>query len=522
MNIHSFISAINQLSPEEYLSFSSEGLQGTIDSREGISPEIISQIAQESLNELDNQKGNIRETRRLRVRLLEAIERYSQIHNGISEYIGAILRKEVTQWQQRQFPDVLSNTSTASPPHTHLPAVILSLIANYALSDIGELRSLIEAVTSSPQQELRIWMEISQKQGMTPSAIVGCSDLDALIRLTQENIVNTQIMICQRVAEGNSFLGSIAHLSRLEQTRKMDMWMHEPARQKLTGEKIIELGHCYIYGKGVSQSHIRGAALFQQAVNLGSPEAYPALAQCYRYGYGVPKDLARFFSLLQQGAAQGCDRAICILSKCYIEGIGIDQNVDQGIAILEAAAKRKECVEVQCALGFYYKALFPDRATASVDLFMRSALGGNSEASYYLARCYKLGFGVFQNAGTAAIHFLAAASQGHASAQCELGLLYEQGEGVIKNRVRAADLFKQAADQGDPFGCYKFALCLFLGIGVTQDRALSITLFQKAAFHGIASAQRVLAFYYEKGLDGSSQRNPARATFYSQKAAGII
>jgi TPR repeat protein len=82
-------------------------------------------------------------------------------------------------------------------------------------------------------------------------------------------------------------------------------------------------------------------------------------------------------------------------------------------------------------------------------MFLRAAIGGNAEAQFSLAVCYRDGNGIPLNYKEAARWFRMAAEQGHAEAQYSLGNCYRLGHGVPYDYAEAIQWFGRAAERGD-------------------------------------------------------------------------
>jgi hypothetical protein len=82
------------------------------------------------------------------------------------------------------------------------------------------------------------------------------------------------------------------------------------------------------------------------------------------------------------------------------------------------------------------------------NLWLASALTGNSLAQRNLAECFASGRGCATDAAAAVRWFQAAAEQGDAEAEYQLGRCYKQGLGVRKSATTARHWFELASARG--------------------------------------------------------------------------
>lgn len=91
----------------------------------------------------------------------------------------------------------------------------------------------------------------------------------------------------------------------------------------------------------------------------------------------------------------------------------------------------------------------PDACLAdAVAIWKQNAETGDSDAQFYLARCFSNGLGVPQDKVEAVRLLRLSADQGHALSQWRLGRCYNLGHGVKKDPDEAFRLFKESAAQG--------------------------------------------------------------------------
>ena len=85
-------------------------------------------------------------------------------------------------------------------------------------------------------------------------------------------------------------------------------WYWKAANQG-DAESQLQLGICYVLGKGVPESSETAVEWFEKAAKQGNVEAQYRLGLQYTSGEGIPKDLKKAFQLFKAAADQGCAAA---------------------------------------------------------------------------------------------------------------------------------------------------------------------------------------------------------------------
>ena len=105
----------------------------------------------------------------------------------------------------------------------------------------------------------------------------------------------------------------------------------------------------------------------------------------------------------------------------------------------------------------------------ALKLWQPLADAGDVEAQYYLGIMYALGYGVAQDAATAAKWYRKAADTGLPKAQFRLARLYDLGQGVDEDSAQAMGWYRKAADQGYARAQFSLGLLYYRGQGVPRD-----------------------------------------------------
>lgn len=164
-------------------------------------------------------------------------------------------------------------------------------------------------------------------------------------------------------------------------------------------------------------------------------------------------------------------------------------------------------------------------AEESLDMLLKKAKGGDSDAQYKLANKYFEGIDVHKNYEIAVYWYRQAAEQGHKTAIRRLfdcyynghGISYDFVDGRSKSMEEAEYWARKAAELG--YDIAQFYLAKTLGLGEDKDKEKeSIIWCRKAAEQGNAEAQSFLGHKYEYGY-GVVQDFQEAVKWYRKAAA---
>lgn len=161
-----------------------------------------------------------------------------------------------------------------------------------------------------------------------------------------------------------------------------------------------------------------------------SPESLKVEAQRYYWGKRVNQDLRKALQLYEQAAQMGDPEAEYIAGGMYFTGKGTKPNFQRAFALLtRAAEKGHSSPEAQEALAQIYLAgeIVPQNLVKAKELFELAAGGGKKEAQNELGFMYFVGNGVERDFNKALYWFEKAAQQGLAMAQYNVGMMYYSG-----------------------------------------------------------------------------------------------
>lgn len=190
---------------------------------------------------------------------------------------------------------------------------------------------------------------------------------------------------------------------------------------------MVDLGICYLNGKGTEANPVRAFELFQKATEMDPAVALAELGLCFKNGIGTQKDIALAINCFRKGADAGdaiCQRlmgicyrhgdgvemnaerafemylnaanaedseAMCLLGVCYSNGMGCDQNTQEALSWYNRAAEAGESMAlINLGISFMTGDGVDSDFDKAIEYFRAALTSGNSEASRYIAQCYKM------------------------------------------------------------------------------------------------------------------------------------
>lgn len=139
---------------------------------------------------------------------------------------------------------------------------------------------------------------------------------------------------------------------------------------------------------------------------------------------------------------------------------------------------------------------------SEIDLLVKTAESGNTEAQHQLGMIYANGSGVDLNYSKAFIWLEKAAKKNHVQALRTLAWLYANGFGIEQNDEAAQDICVQLAELGDAKDQYYLASLYQSGVyGMKPDSEKMVHWYYQSALQHYARAQYALAKIIIKGVD---------------------
>ncbi len=174
-----------------------------------------------------------------------------------------------------------------------------------------------------------------------------------------------------------------------------------------------------------------------------SPVSLKNEAQKYYWGKEVNQNLRKALQLYEQAAQMGDPEAEFIAGGMYFTGKGTEQDFRRAFTLLTSAAEKgHSSAEAQEALAQIYLAgkVVPQNYIKARELFNLAAEGGKKEAQNELGFMYFVGNGTEQDFNKALYWFEKAAEQGLPMAQYNVAMMYYAG-----NSDKGTDLIKAHA-----------------------------------------------------------------------------
>lgn len=199
-------------------------------------------------------------------------------------------------------------------------------------------------------------------------------------------------------------------------------------------------------------------------------------------------------------------RSLKSRAKKLYYGTGVKQDYTKALQLYLKAADLGDSDALYISGGMYIKGLGVERNFEEGFRYLHlAAMKGKSspESQQILAQAYLIGKGTHKNYEKAIQWYKLAAQNGNSEAQNELGYMYFVGNGVEQDLEKGGKLFRQAAIGGMPTAQYNMGIMYYTGNGVEQsDLILSYAWMNVAAAnnHRPAVAARN---YLEKFLSTS-------------------
>jgi TPR repeat protein len=144
---------------------------------------------------------------------------------------------------------------------------------------------------------------------------------------------------------------------------------------------MVQLGSCYLEGRGVGVEEAVAAGWFSVASNLGCAKATYQLARCYAKGLGVPQDNGEFERLLRSAVEAGDAEAQYRLFLNIFLGAMLGTR-DEGETLLRRAAEGG-FPEAMLVLGMRC-VRFRENIDEAKEWFRKAASAGNQDAVGYM------------------------------------------------------------------------------------------------------------------------------------------
>ena len=146
-----------------------------------------------------------------------------------------------------------------------------------------------------------------------------------------------------------------------------------------------------------------------------------------------------------------------------------------------------------------------------IDRLTVSAKYGNADADYWLALCYKNGWGTETDPEASFYWFKQGAEAGSVPCMVDLSAYYASGTGTEKDEIAAFNWSLKAAEAGNDHGMRQVALDYLDGIGTEKDPEKAFNWYLKAAEAGNEYAMEEVAMCYRDGIGCEPDKEAAFA-----------
>jgi len=288
------------------------------------------------------------------------------------------------------------------------------------------------------------------------------------------------------------------------------------------------LGELYLAGAGVTRNLSHATILFQEAADVGDPDAQFNLGALYGALHVPGADLQRREALavlhLYAASTAGHPGALMAMGYRHMHGYGVPQACTTAALNYINVAKRiagvysegmPQAVEL-VRLNLHQK----DRkviSSSEMNLFVQIATSGDTTVAVAIGKRYLLGIEGFKQDYHQARHYLRmAASKNHPAALALLGYMHCLGLGTAKNLDTAYSYFVSAATQNDPNGHNGLGFIYFRGTNAqARNLRLAFRHFNESAYLGSSDGMFNLASMLLTGT-GTEQSFQKAVLYYTQ------
>ena len=277
-------------------------------------------------------------------------------------------------------------------------------------------------------------------------------------------------------------------------------WYKKAAKQGCVEAKY-RLSDLYFSDRIRYVNYIQVEKIFKylkETAELGYARSQYHLGKCYAAGRNVERDSNAAFRWYEKAAEQGEAEAQYAMGLCYETGVGTQKNIEKAIEWYKKASEQKYLDAIKRIIGICSSG---DDLLEAIERLKGLTDEGNTDAQYFLGKCYAEGKGVEADPKEAFGWYEKAARKGSVNAQFSLGVCYEIGNIVDKNIRKATIWYKIAAEQGNIEAQYRFGLlCLTTPskdkLYTAPDREDAVHFLEDAARSGHAKSQCLLGKYY--------------------------
>ena len=280
------------------------------------------------------------------------------------------------------------------------------------------------------------------------------------------------------------------------------VWSH---MGMLAGSRI-KVAEYKLEGRGTEKDTLGAVKWLNEALDIDVRGiAHAILGYCYLKGGAAIKNDKKAFECYKFAAENFNNwHGKMALATCYIEGIGCKQDFSQAYSILEDSVMIKDDVRVQLLLGIaYYKDSSLDNHYQKAVEWLSLVANNNwseehaAAAKYWLAKCYRFGYGVSRDAEKADELTHQAMEYGSEEMLSARNLLtrawlylyrgdsYSRMHNFYISGIKRAqtseysEKLARKAQGGNLWAKYELAQCYYFGWGVQKDKEKAKILYQQ-------------------------------------------
>jgi TPR repeat protein len=303
------------------------------------------------------------------------------------------------------------------------------------------------------------------------------------------------------------------------------------------------------------QDYVKAFEIFQETAKSNNAIAQHMLAICYYYGHGVEINKSSALFWFREASDKSFAKSLMMAGLMLMNGEGIEKSIDESLLYLEKAARSDDAYSCRLLGGifageineFESKTDLPkaieyfemganledagcmqrlayfineenlysnEGAVRALELNVRSAELGNTDAAFNAGLAYVHGRGAEVNIDKAFKWYKAAASAGVVLAQHNLGALY-MNSGTDLDSIEAHYWYLQAAKKGSFLSQNCLGHMYFFGQGVEKNLVIALSWFLLASRDGkhIESAEYVRHLKAELNPDQISEAELISSAF---------
>ena len=313
---------------------------------------------------------------------------------------------------------------------------------------------------------------------------------------------------------------------------------------------IYGCAYCNFYGIGITKNCTEAFELFKKAADTGDADSYYMLGECCETYYNYGSELIDLKSVMGLKIEEAIPYAIEYYEKAASQGhimsqyrlyeiLSTDEYVvkdpERAIKWLRKAAELGD-TDSQIVLGdLIHDSIISELEEAlkywdeedeeydeedeeydeedeeydeedngstqeMLKWYRKAAEACNDVAYMRIARCYKIGDGVWQNQEEAFKWYKKAADAGNIRGVFQCAECYREGRGVAEDDEKAFELYKKAANEGEADACFMVGECYSKGIGVDLNDFRAFKWYLKSAEGNYLNGQTEVGFRYDIGL----------------------